>query len=287
MKRRFIRYSLLAVAVLVSLLFAVPTHAHVLSQPPIPSAAEPEEVEAPIPGLLDLLNDPNETHIQDLTGPEKELVLTTLLARPEAIQLRRAMAEKGFVPGLGNAEAMQVTVQSVTQTVTINVAVVPMIAGQRIFLPLILRNYAGSHARLASAEQGEAMQAPPPARALSAYLVAMVASDGSTFFQAHHTNLDPRLVDAPSFPITFNGMPYFYITTLQVIHGRIVYWRYWWFDSSHHPNWYYAYYQHYHDYYYHAGFVWPWWHHWTYGWTYWRFWYYWSTWFPWLASSQP
>ena len=284
MKRRIILCSLLAVAGLVILLSAVPARAHVLPQP---QAAQPEQVEPPISDLFDLLNDPAETQIQDLAGPEKELVVTTLLARPEAVQLRRAMAEKGFAPSLGNAEAMRVTVEGVTQTVTINAAVVPMVAGQRIFLPLILRNYAGSHARLASAQRGEEMQAPLSVEGLSAYLVAMVADDGTSFFQAHHTNLDPRLAEVPDPAIIVNGMPYFYITTLHIVSGRIVYWHYWWYNSNNHPNWYYAYYRYYWSYYYYAGFGWPWWYHWGYGWTYWRFWYYWSTWFPWLALPQP
>jgi hypothetical protein len=111
----------------------------------------------------------------------------------------------------------------------------------------------------------------------------MVADDDTTFFQAHHTNLDPGLADLPHSPIMVNGMPYFYVTALRSVSGRIVYWRYWWFASHNHPNWYYACYQQYWLYYAGAGVPWPWWHHWVYGWYYWRFWYYWSTWFPWTA----
>jgi hypothetical protein len=284
MKRRIILCSLLAASALVILLSVVPARAHVLSRP---QATQPEQVEPPISDLFDLLNDPYKTQIQDLAGPDKEHVLSTLLTRPEAIQLRRAMAEKGFFANQSAAQAMRVTVQGVTQTLTIDVAVAPMVAGRRIFLPLVLRNYAGSHASLASVERSDETLPPPSPEGLSAYLVAMVASNGTSFFQAHHTNLDPRLAEVPDLAIVVNGMPYFYITTLQVVHGRIVYWHYWWYDSDNHPNWYYAYYRYYWSYYYHAGFGWPWWYHWGYGWTYWRFWYYWSTWFPWLAPPLP
>jgi hypothetical protein len=169
--------------------------------------------------------------------------------------------------------------------------VVPMVP-RRVFLPLVLRNYAGSLTRLTSVEGGGETEPPtavegsggaqlPPRGELSAYLVAMVADDGTSFFQAHHTNLDPALAEVPDPAILVNAMPYFYITTLQVIKGQIVYWRYWWYDSNNHPNWYFACYRHYWDYYFGYGYVWPWWYDWAYGWTYWRFWYYWSTWFPW------
>jgi hypothetical protein len=280
MKRRFILCGLLAASALVILL-SVPARAHAHPQP---QASQPEQV-GPIKDLSSLLNYPHDVKIQNLAGAEKQHVLTTLLTRPEAIQLRRAMAEKGFFPAQSSAEAMRVTVQGEGKAVSIDAVVVPMGPGQRIFLPLTLRNYLGSPAPLASDERSDETQPPPSPEQLSAYLVAMVATDGTSFFQAHHTNLDPRLAELPDPPIIVNGMPYFYITTLQIVNGRIVYWRYWWYNSNNHPNWYYAYYQFYWGYYSHMVDGWPWWHHWAYGWIYWRFWYYWSTLFPWLVPS--
>jgi hypothetical protein len=274
---------LLASLALVTLAFVGPARA---SPAPQGQVMEPA-VEPPIADLQDLLNAPYDVHIEDLTGEAREVLVTILLQREEARQLKMAMAEKGFAADPSRAEALVVTVASnngTDQVRTIEVAVVPMGPIPRIFLPLIMRNYAASAAHLARVgeTQEPALQMPAPEE-LSAYLVAMVADDGYTFFQAHHTNLDPHLAEVPDPPITYNGMPYFYITTLQIVNGRVVFWHYWWFDSHHHPNWYYSAFFHYWGYYAHAGVDWPWWHHWAYGWYYWRFWYFWSTYFPWAA----
>jgi len=122
-----------------------------------------------------------------------------------------------------------------------------------------------------------------PVRGLSAALTAMqpidLASPG--FYQAHHTNLDPNLAEVPDPPIVFNGMPYFYITTLRWIGGPvpILYWHYWWFDSHNHPNWYYSHYFWYWRYYGWYLVDWPYWYWWVHGWYYWQYWYFWSTYF--------
>jgi hypothetical protein len=273
--------SLLVALALVLVLSMAPARAQ---PPPQPQGSQAEE-SLPIPDLCTLLNYPYVTSIQELADPERAAVVAELLARPEATQLRIAMAEMGFAPDGAHAEAMQVLVDGPAGVRTLEVAVVPMVAGQWIYLPLILRHYTGSTALPAIAGDGNEAQVALAPENLSSYLVAMVADDGTSLFQAHHTNLDPRLAESLDTPIVVNGMPYFYITTLQVIHGRIVYWHYWWFDSSHHPNWYYAYYRTYWTYFYQVGIPWPGWHQWAYGWTYWRFWYYWSTYFPWAASG--
>ncbi len=279
MYRLLILRSLLVTLVLVLVLSMAPARAQPPSQPQGTEAEEPP----PIPDLYTLLNYPYRTSIQDLADPERAAVVAELLARPEAIQLRIAMGEKGFAPAGADAEAMLVLVEGPDGPRTLRVAVVPMVAAKRVYLPLIMRGYSGSTSLAArSTDSDEAMVELAPEQ-LSAYLVAMVADDGTSFFQAHHTNLDPRLSEAPDAPIVVNGMPYFYITTLQVIDGRIVHWHYWWFDSHHHPNWFYACYRTYWTHFYQVGILWPWWHQWAYGWTYWRFWYYWSTYFPWAA----
>jgi hypothetical protein len=286
MKGRIMLGGLLASLALVALAFAGPVRAYLAPQQQVMEpAAQP-----PIADLHDLLNAPYDVHIEDLYGEAREVLVTALLQRDEARQLKIAMAEKGFAVDPSRAEAMVVTVDSgggTDQVRTIEVAVVPMGPIPRIFLPLIMRDYTASAAHLAhSGGNAEPLQLPPPEE-LSAYLVAMVADDDTTFFQAHHTNLDPKLAEVPDPPIIYNDMPYFYITTLQIVKGRIVFWHYWWFDSHHHPNWYYSAFFHYWGYYAHVDWPWPWWHHWGYGWYYWRFWYFWSTYFPWAAPPVP
>ena len=279
MKRRILLGGLLVCLALATLL---PPGA------PRSQALRPEQA-PPIADLDSLLNAPYGVQIEEKTGVAAEQMVAALLDRPEAVQLKIAMAEKGFAPDPGHAEAMVVTVTDGAGAVTriLDVAVVPMVPGHRTFLPLVMRAFAGDTTHLAHrGGNAEPLQLPPPEE-LSAYLVAMVADDGTTLFQAHHTNLDPRLAEVPDPPIIVNGMPYFYITTLQIVYGRIVVWHYWWFDSHHHPNWYYSCFRHYWDYYAFVDHAWPWWQHWAYGWYYWRFWYFWSTYFPWLAPVVP
>lgn len=236
----------------------------------------------PLPDLQSLLDYPHGVQIQDLQGAAAEQAIAALTARPEAVQLRLALGQAGYITDLDGASAMRVILDNgAGQQRTIDIALVPTVVGQRLFLPLVVKDAAAGTIRLAPPEwDAEIAQQRSPQDSV-AYLVAMVADDGSSFFQAHITNLDPALAQLPDRPIVVNDMPYYYITTLHVVGGRIIYWRYWWYFVHHHPNWFYAYYLHYWDYYLYGPYDWPWWYHWAYGWYYWRFWNYWSAWFPW------
>jgi hypothetical protein len=252
----------------------------------------------PIRDLNSLLLYPYDVQIVELTGPEREGVVATLLARPEAAALQAALAQKGFVASAAEAQALRVSIESYPGDPTpgdpfiIDVVVAPASARQ-VFLPLVLRGYssppAGGTAAPASADRSTAGGPPVPSPyGTVAYLVAMVAEDGTSFFQAHHTNLDPNLAEVPDPVIWVNGMQYFYVTTLHwmgPVDGAIMPWHYWWYNSNHHPNWYYSYYRFYYGYYVDWSYPWPGWYHWAYGWTYWRFWYYWSSYFPWAAPA--
>ncbi|MBN1656812.1 MAG: hypothetical protein JXA93_00345 [Anaerolineae bacterium] len=248
---------------------------------PTLQAARPMQA-APIPDLDSLLDYPHSVQIEDLSGADAELAVVEVLARPEAVLLRMALAEGGQIVDRNGAVAMRVTLDDGAGTMRIvDMVVVPVVAGKITLLPLIVKQYTGAMAHLAPPEWHESIGGQYPAAVSRVYFVGMVADDGTGFFQVHKTNLDPALAAVPYDPIVVNNMPYFYITTLHVVAGRIVYWHYWWYDSHHHPNWYYAYYLHYWDYYFYRGYNWTWWYHWVYGWYYWRFWYYWSSWFPW------
>jgi hypothetical protein len=203
-----------------------------------------------IPDMSTLLDYPHDVRITRLEGPEAIVPRDMLLARPETIGLMAAMADKGFVFDPLSAEVMRIETDSLAPDGTVESVEITAMTMTSI--------------------QNE----------LSAALTAMVDRSERGFFQAHHTNLDPELAQVPDPPIIVNGMPYFYITTLRWINGRIVYWRYWWFDSHHHPNWYYSHYYWYWRYYWWYRVDWPYWYWWGYGWYYWRYWYFWSTWFP-------
>jgi len=252
MKKRSI---LIALTLLAVVAIAFPVRGAVAGLVPNSQGAEVQQAMPPA-GMEELLNYPYDVHIVDLEEPERQLVLDKLLARPETVALMGEMAAKGFVFDPATADVMLIEITTDTDPVEV----------EAMTMSTILEDVAND-------------------LLLSGALTAMLPTDGSEgFFQAHHTNLDPHLADLPDPVIYVNGMPYFYITTLHwiggPIDGRIIYWNYWWFDSGHHPNWYYAHYYWYWHYYGWYGYAWPYWYWWGYGWYYWHYWYYWSTWFP-------
>jgi hypothetical protein len=251
------RRVLLITTVLVLMVAIVPLRASVASLASQPAASAPQQGEPEIPDLRTLLNYPYPAHIEELEvgHPDRLTILGNLMARPEYLALQAEMVGKGF---------------SFDPTVVQDTAIVMRITvSPEVGVPFVI----------------DAMtvveQLHDGTVDLSGAITAMQPVDASEgFYQAHHTNLDPHLAEVPDPPIYYNGMPYFYITTLHWIGGRIIYWNYWWFDSGHHPNWYYAHYYWYWHYYGWYGWAWPYWYWWGYGWYYWRYWYYWSTWFP-------
>jgi hypothetical protein len=247
------RMALILAAVVVVLVAIVPLQGSVAGVVSRQEAETPEAVWPLIPNLSELLNFPHEAQIEELTGVDRTTVIGNLMARPETQALIAEMVPKGFnfTPQYvdDNAVAMHITVFDPSGVaIPIDAMTVPMIANE-----------------------------------LSGALTAMQPVDPAIpgFYQAHHTNLDPNLAEVPDPPIVVNGMPYFYITTLRWIGGQIIYWHYWWYDSHHHPNWYYAHYFWYWQYYGWYMVDWPYWYWWVHGWYYWRYWYYWSTYFPW------
>jgi hypothetical protein len=73
----------------------------------------------------------------------------------------------------------------------------------------------------------------------------------------------------------------YYVHSILIVKGYPVYWYLWWYDSHHHPNWFYGWYFWYWRYYYYYHIDWyPWFTWWWGGWYYWHYWGYWSTWWP-------
>jgi hypothetical protein len=277
------RVALIAATVIVILAVALPLGgmaAGALSQPQVvrsapaeAGAAAPAQFEYPaIPDQRTLLNYPYEVSITVLEEPERSVALTMLQEQPGTLDLMAAMADKGFDFGAlapEDWEVMRVTVHpEMGDPATVTATTVSMISTIPCTDP--------------------AEDCP-----VSAALTVMVDGDPSTpdFYEAHHTNLDPNLADVPDPVIWVNGMQYFYITTLRwypTPYAHIVPWHYWWYNSHHHPNWYYAHYFWYWRYWgWYIHDAWPFWYNWAYGWYYWRYWYYWSTYFPWADAPVP
>ncbi|UCH88905.1 MAG: hypothetical protein JSV49_11820 [Thermoplasmata archaeon] len=73
----------------------------------------------------------------------------------------------------------------------------------------------------------------------------------------------------------------YYIHSILIVKHYPVYWYIWWYDSHHHPNWFYGWYYWYWKYYYYYHYDWyPWYTWWWGGWYYWHYWGYWSTYWP-------
>lgn len=84
--------------------------------------------------------------------------------------------------------------------------------------------------------------------------------------------------------ITFNGEPLFTVNVAQVVPGEqegmqvgaVTWFRYWWYDSHHHKNWWYGAYAWYWRWYLWHARPWWWWYNWWWGWYHWRHWWFWS-----------
>ncbi len=119
-----------------------------------------------------------------------------------------------------------------------------------------------------------------------------VALDGSapdrSLFLAHVTNvyaLQPEQMPANNPTISFNHEPWFTVQIGEAPPSRyvspfwpIIWYRYWWYDSHRHANWWYGCYQWWWWRYQWYGRPWFWWYNWWWGYYYWRNWNFWSTW---------
>ena len=113
-----------------------------------------------------------------------------------------------------------------------------------------------------------------------------------SLYQAHVTNvyaLQPEEMPTSNPTIKFNNESWF---TVQIGEAPptqhispfwpVIWYRYWWYDSHRHANWYYGCYQWWWWRYRWYGRTWFWWYNWWWGYYYWWNWNYWSTWWaPW------
>jgi hypothetical protein len=119
-----------------------------------------------------------------------------------------------------------------------------------------------------------------------------VALDGSapdrSLFMAHVTNvyaLQPEEMPPNNPTISFNHEPWFTVQIGEAPPSRfvspfwpIIWYRYWWYDSHRHANWWYGCYQWWWWRYRWYGRPWFWWYNWWWGYYYWWNWDFWSTW---------
>lgn len=117
-----------------------------------------------------------------------------------------------------------------------------------------------------------------------AFITAVEMNDGSDIVTGVQTNLlPPDQVPGIDPYIIVNAMPYMYVQPWWWVWGpwsRLVFWKYWWYDSHSHPNWYWGVYWWWRSYMRYYQVVWRAWFWWYWSWVYWRHWYWWSTYFP-------
>jgi hypothetical protein len=155
MKQRLIPRGLLFALLLVMAAAIVPAHAdRTLHADTIQSTAPRGAAASPKPDLSSLLNFPIPVHIEELTGSARDQQVAQLMAQPEAAVLTLELRDKGFLPDIGRAEAMTVTIEgALAAPFTVGVAVVPL-TPVRVFLPLALRQYSGVTESLPPEGQG-------------------------------------------------------------------------------------------------------------------------------------
>jgi len=118
-------------------------------------------------------------------------------------------------------------------------------------------------------------------------------SPESSLFMGHMGNvygLEPNEMPRNG-SITFNNEPWFTVQVAQVTGmqvGAVTWFRYWWYDSHHHKNWWFGPYSWFYRWYQWHDRPWRWWYNWWWGWYHWRHWWFWSKlWMPyWVATSH-
>jgi len=113
----------------------------------------------------------------------------------------------------------------------------------------------------------------------------MTSEQDSMMFGVPTNVLPPEQMPGLDPYIIWNAEPYFFIqhywwNWYDVVYPRIVYWKYWWYDSHKSPNWFWGPYWWWRTYVvsYFGYYRWYWW--WWWSWYYWRGWYWWSTEWP-------
>jgi len=198
---------------------------------------------------------PNGAYMRDLEGPERD----------EAIMYIQGMVE-GFFDVYLSLKDKGYNIDYHTNAI---VSSVEGMAGESFFTGYSLSCWSGD--------------GPNGTRA---FIAAAIMYDGTNLVMGATTNLlPPEQVPGVDPYIIVNAMPYIYIDWYWwrcVYPKYIVHWRYWWYNSHNHPNWFWGCYWWWRIYvrYYCVNWY-PWWW-WWWHWIYWRHWYWWSTYFPYI-----
>lgn len=241
-------------------------------QPPNPPVSEPQtgarapaqgcdqSVAQPAPDLLSLLSYKGYTaRINELSPAASREPQTSITGHPQFQALMGELQKKGysFSPGFTGAKLMTIDLRQGNCSTKLTV--------------------------------GSFRSNPKPDGTMAGITVAMnTSAPDQSLFQTHITNvyaLQPEEMPKDNPTIRFNSEPWF---TVQVGEapparfasqfGPVIWYRYWWYDSHRHANWWYGCYQWWWWRYSWYGRPWYWWYNWWWGYYYWWNWNYWSTW---------
>jgi hypothetical protein len=216
--------------------------AEITASKPVPIPEEAKPGEL-VPSLSALINADRElVQLRDLEGAERKKAIKEATTNRDFALLREHFAKEKFEFDLAGAKAMEASYLRSPLRITI------------VSVP-----------------------GRGTAATTSASITVATANDGTSLTLGHSTNLGTSL----EVPISPTRYPVFYIHCWVVKHGQLIPWRYWWYDSHHHPNWFYSGYYRYYRYWWYYRNHWPYWYNWFWGWYYGYHWHYWSTWFPW------
>jgi hypothetical protein len=205
-----------------------------------PTPTPPPASESYAGSLDELINFwQGEGHLEDLAGADRSAAIEEALLDEGMQSVSDALEAEGYTLNPEQAEVIRATFDDPEQPEVIIVSI-PSPA-----------NPENSKATAIIAFPGEG------APLVMGYItnIGVIASDGSVVVQ-----------------------PSFFVRALHWVDGQLVWWQYWWYDSSNHPNWYYSWWYWHWWYYWDYGYSWYPWHTWFYSWFYWDYWWYWSTW---------
>lgn len=236
----------------------------VTSVPPPSSTPSPQDceqgVQTPAPDLLSLLKFQGySAHITDLPAEAARGTQSSVTGKPQFQALLKELHKKGytFPEGFAGAEISNIELRQ-----------------------------GGCSTKLTV---GKFRSNLKPDGTMAGITVAMDGSDPErSLFLAHVTNvfaLQPEEMPTNDKGITSNQERWFTVQIGEAPTNRyispfspIIWYRYWWYDSHRHANWWYGCYQWWWWRYHWYGKQWFWWYNWWWGYYYWWNWNFWSTW---------
>lgn len=217
--------------------------------------------------MHDLTEYPGSVEMRDLTPEEIETEILSLeldgtikgIPVEGAFELKVKLAEKGYLPTESFFDVLF-----------------------DVFSEVQVQSPDGLETRVGIVFKGWTPEGPKGSKALiaGAVMTDPATDQNSSIILGTPTNiLPPDQVPGVDPYIIVNAEPYFYVQPYWWVWApwsRLVYWKYWWYDSHKSPNWFWGIYWWWRTYVKYYVVYWDWWWGWWWHWYYWRAWNWWS-----------